>query len=230
MATWTSEHAEKMLKKWGDPREPYEYWWSWKKLLLSEVKNLIIGGDVLDVGCGVGHMYALMDQPYTGVDFPDLVEACKKLFPEGDFRIGEIDNLGKFSVYDIVTCISTLIHLPGDLGDYLNKLREHSRKQLIFTLFLPESRERTWTTSNIYGIGVPITGHIWSREQVRNAVEKLKPDALKTRLVMDGVRASVIYSLTWNNGFEAPLVDEVPQRSLNPVPVVPVAPVLAGVA
>lgn len=202
MATWTNEHAEKMLKKWGDPRLPSYKWWRWKRLLLEKVESLVQGESILDVGCGIGHLYSLLkDKKYYGVDFKPMVDICRELFPEGDFKVGQIDNLKDFGRRDTVVCVSTLIHLPGDLTDYLWKLRVKARHQLIFTMFPPKRVEKTWMSEGVYGIDEPILGHIWSWGQVSDALEKLDSDYVDIERVTDGVRTSLVFNLLWDDGY-----------------------------
>jgi SAM-dependent methyltransferase len=51
-------------------------------------------GSVLDVGCGVGRVASLLDQrgfDVTGIDVSEpLVEKARSLFPDIDFRVGDV--------------------------------------------------------------------------------------------------------------------------------------------
>ena len=85
-ASWQlAENVDLLRSKWGDPRKPVH---TWNKEKLKRLKPVleVKGDSVLDVGCGLGHGYALLRHEvheYVGVDFPVRVKACQKMFPEG---------------------------------------------------------------------------------------------------------------------------------------------------
>lgn len=57
------------------------------------------GQSILDVGCGTGEMYKFLHEEkiwpkYHGIDVvPELVEASRERFPEGDFAVADIFDL-----------------------------------------------------------------------------------------------------------------------------------------
>lgn len=132
------KYASFCLKDWGNPTLPPEEWDINKYRRLRGIRSLIVGNTVLDVGCGLGHLYALLRDKkglkYRGIDSSSIfIQRCKKFFPEANFEVGDIYNLSNEPVYDTVIAIQLLIHLP-DFKEPLQQLWDHTGKRLIFTL------------------------------------------------------------------------------------------------
>lgn len=128
-------YAEDCQRRWGSPTQPHAWVHSQKQILVESSK--LMEGSVLDVGCGLGHLYPLLMEhvtAYVGVDVPEMIAQAKRYFPNVSFVAGDIYDLSPFGMYDTVCAISTLIHLP-DFDVVLQQLWRHTRKRLVFTLY-----------------------------------------------------------------------------------------------
>ena len=75
---------------------------------------------VLDVGCGTGRLYQLLQEfqgvEYLGVDqSEEPIKMAKKDFPNNNYLVSEMTNLPlRDKEFDFVFCIATLHHLPDN--------------------------------------------------------------------------------------------------------------------
>ena len=100
------------------------------------LKTLKPGQNVLDIGCGNGKLASGLPDGvgYTGTDFSNtlLVEA-KKLYPDKDFRFGNVvesEHWSKLGKYDAIFCVAVLHHIP-DVDSQVKVLKaakEHLKK------------------------------------------------------------------------------------------------------
>ncbi|PIZ94429.1 MAG: hypothetical protein COX81_03640 [Candidatus Magasanikbacteria bacterium CG_4_10_14_0_2_um_filter_37_12] len=103
----------------------------WDDMLLFQ-KYLKDGYSVLDIGCGTGRLYHLLDKfqdiDYIGLDQSEgQIEMAKKDFPNTKYVLAEMTKLPfPDNSFDIIFCIATLHHLP-DEGTRLNALSEMHR-------------------------------------------------------------------------------------------------------
>lgn len=107
---------------------------------LSQIKD---GESVLDVGCGPGLMYELLQEShkqvtYRGVDIsPGFVQACQELFPEGDFTQGNAMQLDvEDNSYDCVLLSHVLEHTPNFQDPLLEAFRV-ARRRVIVLMWRP---------------------------------------------------------------------------------------------
>ena len=88
---------------------------------------------ILDVGCGTGPIYQLINLPstrvhsfkYKGTDYsPAMIEICKKEFPDGDFEVEDARHLTEpDNTWDCVL----LMHCLDHLDDYKSAIKEAAR-------------------------------------------------------------------------------------------------------
>lgn len=101
------------------------------------LKKLKPGESVLDIGCGNGKLISGLPEGvgYIGTDFSQtLLEEAKKLYPDHDFRFGDVieashwAELGKF---DAIFCVAVLHHIAQrEQQVYLLKeIKKHLKKR-----------------------------------------------------------------------------------------------------
>lgn len=87
---------------------------------------------ILDVGCGTGPIYELIQRPdmpdfvqYKGTDYsPAMIEICKRNFPQGNWQVEDARHLSEpDSSWDCVLLMHSLDHLD----DYEAAIREAAR-------------------------------------------------------------------------------------------------------
>ncbi|GAI42487.1 unnamed protein product, partial [marine sediment metagenome] len=65
---WDDTQADKLVSLWGVPSKERK---GRHQVLMKRVSELIVGGTVLDVGCGLGHLFRFLKKDvksYLGVD------------------------------------------------------------------------------------------------------------------------------------------------------------------
>jgi len=106
--------------------------------------------NVLDVGCGIGVGYRMLRDAgiigsYLGIEpDPKCVRYMKDTYPEADvieeFWMDVPE--GQLFVADFTFCVEVIEHVPlDDLGRFLEKLREHTRRNLFLSTPLRENSE-----------------------------------------------------------------------------------------
>ena len=136
--------------------------------------SLCYGNRLLDVGCGLGHLYPYLPpqlaKGYLGVDTSGAMLAkARELNPAATFEHGDIYDLDAFGVYDTVCCQSVLVHLP-DIRGPLKQLWAHSRRVLVISLPLADAASREQLP---YKEGRYLICRIFSRADFENLVAGL---------------------------------------------------------
>lgn len=135
------------------------------------------GGEVLDVGCGPGHVTAHLQERglrMRGVDLsPEMVRVASERYPGIPFRVGSLDDLQERGLAGIVAWYS-IIHTPPERLDavfegFRAALREGGMLLLAFQVG-DELRHIT------RGYGHDVSLDAW----------RLDPDDLATRLTAAG--------------------------------------------
>ena len=93
---------------------------AWNDMVCSLETRLSLNPSqrICDIGCGAGALlFPLYERGYrnlAGVDFaPRLVEICRKVIPEGDFRVCEASRLTfDAETFDVVLCNSVFQYFP----------------------------------------------------------------------------------------------------------------------
>jgi ubiquinone/menaquinone biosynthesis C-methylase UbiE len=108
--------------------------------------------DVVDVGCGTGHMLQALQRrmdshklAITGLDFSTVaVGRCRTLLPAATFVVGDLhESRLPASAYDIVLCIETLEHLLDPLAA-LRELLRICRPGGRLILTVPNGEKDSW--------------------------------------------------------------------------------------
>lgn len=100
---------------------------TWHDRVVAGRLGELQGVPVLDVACGLGTWLQLLRSrgaSISGIDISErAIEACRRRFPDGDFRVGVAESLpfedGRFG---LVTCMGSLEHFldkPGALREML---------------------------------------------------------------------------------------------------------------
>lgn len=132
---WDKLRVENHILTYGPPTDPLPRYDARMKLIAQRVRC----PSVLDVACGVGHLYPLL-QPrvrvYKGVDSSvEMIKRAREYFPHAEFDIGDAYNLVDEDFYGTVIAASLLIHIDrGDTEKILNELWAHAGRQLLFTM------------------------------------------------------------------------------------------------
>ena len=98
--------------------------------ILAEV-GIRTNSSVLDVGCGVGHLYGYFLREgrvvsYTGYDiFPEAIDIAAKKYPEAHFYNRDVINQGFFpnQKFDHVVC-SGMFNLQFDCGNQVSIVKQ----------------------------------------------------------------------------------------------------------
>ena len=136
---WDVEgHSDYLNRSWGDPKNRRGRHW---EHMLSAGK-LIRGKTVLDVACGMGHMFhLLMDMEnidYLGCDSSvEMLKKARGFFPDDKERFveGDVFDLSNFGEVDSVIAVSLLMHLP-DIEVPIRQMWSRAKKELIFSIRL----------------------------------------------------------------------------------------------
>lgn len=87
------------------------------QIFLSLVKHIKSGDIVLDLGCGNGRLYPLIEQKgakYLGVDVSsNLLNKAQKSYPKAHFKKGDILSLNLKQKFNAIFSIAALHHIPG---------------------------------------------------------------------------------------------------------------------
>ncbi|MBU7015862.1 MAG: class I SAM-dependent methyltransferase [Theionarchaea archaeon] len=134
MSFWDERRVQFYIETWGPPDNPKK--WRNKDRMETPV-NLLKGDKVLDVGCGLGHLYyALrgMVAHYIGVDASSfMLQKAREYFPEADFRKGDAHDLSAFPIVDTVYSVSLLIHLES-VDEPIRQLWSRAKERLVFLI------------------------------------------------------------------------------------------------
>lgn len=139
---WDKLRVDNHILTYGPPTDPLPRY----ALRMQIAAHYVRYHSVLDVACGVGHLYPLL-QPklwtYKGVDSSEaMIERAREYFPAAEFEIADAYDLSDQDEYDTVIAMSLLIHIDRtDTEKILNELWAHARKQLLFTM--PIDRDST---------------------------------------------------------------------------------------
>ncbi|MFA5197665.1 MAG: class I SAM-dependent methyltransferase [Patescibacteria group bacterium] len=128
------ENYEEIADQFNETRKKY----IWPGLL-ELAKTIKAEDKILDVGCGNGRLLEAFKNRkinYLGIDSSKpLIEHAQKLYPENNFRVGDILDLGKIPEinFDYVFSVAVLHHLPGQdlqiaaLKQIKNKVSENGK-------------------------------------------------------------------------------------------------------
>lgn len=112
---WDTEIAERLAGFWRHPSTFNKGKYDTHLLLVKKTSELIEGKSVLDIGCGLGHLYYFAHRryDYLGIDTSEaMLLQAKKWFPEGSFVYGDSLDLSELQMFDSVVSNMVIRHLP----------------------------------------------------------------------------------------------------------------------
>lgn len=113
-------------------------------VVLKTCAELLVGDTALDVGCGLCHLYPLLEtevDEYVGVDIDErAVEIARERYPHLRIDVGSVYDLDDYGVYDTVYAIGLYRRLNETQG--LHEMLKHTRKTLIFTIWQPRENPK----------------------------------------------------------------------------------------
>ena len=128
---WDEKTVDFIEQTWGSPTKgnPIRH-----QRLIETVSTHIEGGSVLDVGCGLGHLYPYLEpkiETYLGVDSsPVMIKRAQSHFGEHLFVVGDAYDLSPQPMMDTVVCCDVVKHVP-ETWPILEQLWSKANKHVI---------------------------------------------------------------------------------------------------
>ena len=168
----------------GDKRMKSNYAFS-RRNLLKEIDFLIKqkdrGKDILEIGCGLGHVSAYLsaklhyDCSITGMDIsPTAIAKAKANFPHLSFSVGDIcsDTFVVNEKFDIVILSEILWYILGQLGqafDNVEKLLKTKGVLIISNTFIDEQKYGKEIVDGFDGLVRYVVINHWSKFKIIKA-------------------------------------------------------------
>jgi len=175
---WNKLRVDNHILTYGSPKDPLPRYARRMMFVAHHVKY----HSVLDVACGVGHLYSpLFPQvwAYKGVDSSfEMIKRAREYFPGVEFEIADAYDLSDQEEYDTVVAMSLLIHIDRkDTEKILNELWAHARKQLLFTMPIDVDFTKVMKLGRKVpeSCGKTLITHI-SRERLDEILARLQPE------------------------------------------------------
>ena len=125
---FADDRTEGIFTSWDVKRGNHHF-------VIKTCSGLQEGETVLDVGCGLCHLYELLDvKEYVGIDIdPRIIKWARKRHPDLILGVGSVYDLSIWGIYDTVYAIGLYRRLENLMG--IEEMLKHTRKALIFTIW-----------------------------------------------------------------------------------------------
>jgi len=143
---WDDKNVERLAGSWSNPAslpsgsfvEDGSHW-----SLIQRIYALTEGESVLDVGCGMGHLFALVKDKfdYLGIDTSQpMLKKAQDFFPENEdkFKLGDAYDLSALPEFDTVVAVGLILHLP-DSERVIKQLWNQARICIVFSAWIGET-------------------------------------------------------------------------------------------
>lgn len=173
-SVWTPDKIATLENGWEEQKE------GWYKLVEPFVPDR--SERTLDIGCGVGMYYDLLQpktEHYVGMDPTEpMIERARERRPEGDWRVGSLYQLPfPNNYFDLTFCWSVLVHLPHETIERgLNELWRVTDKNLLFNLYM-SLNEPSFSVTGSWGEYLTAMDEMWIMKQIR----KMSPRTYKMK-------------------------------------------------
>ncbi len=185
---WDKKRVENHIATYGAPDNSNP---RYKRRMLFASER-VSGDSVLDVACGVGHLFQLLTprvSHYKGIDSSDeMIKVAREYAPDGLFAVGDAYDLLEEGIYDTVIAMSLLIHIERkDLKHIIEQMWTHTRKALVFTIPIDKDFSKTVELSRkIPGAsGKTLITHV-SHKTLDGLLRSLKPKKVAKTLFPKG--------------------------------------------
>lgn len=190
---WDKEEVNNIERAWGSP----EGGKGRHQALIERVVGLIKGKSVLDVGCGLGHIYGALKhakkvdiETYFGIDSsPAMVEKASSHFGGGLFSVGDAYDLSALSCADTVVCLDVVKHLP-ETWPVLEQLWSKAEKCVILVTNVGEKQQTRKTPA---GGGKYLIYRVETVENLMTLFNRLSDVGKIEQFVFDGKKNTVIF-------------------------------------
>lgn len=189
---WDEEEAAGLERAWGSP----EGGKGRHQALVEVVAGLIEGGSVLDIGCGLGHLYGALKskergiESYVGVDSsPAMVEKATSYFGEGLFSVGDAYDLSDLACADTVVCLDVVKHLP-ETWPVLEQLWSKAGKCVILVTNVGEKQHTRETSA---GEGKYLIYRVETIENLMRLFNKLPSLGKVEQIPFNDAKGTVIF-------------------------------------
>jgi len=140
------EYVARLRLEWGEHNFRSGRHWEY----LLSIAQLIRYNNVLDAGCGMGHLNQIIKDhrienslppvDYRGFDgSSEMIRVAHEFYPDerDRFTVADFFDMSQIGTYDTVTCTDVLIH-QREIITPMRNLWAHANRELIFTLKLSE--------------------------------------------------------------------------------------------
>lgn len=174
---WDKKRVENHIATYGPPDNPNPRY----KRRMKFASEQVVGDSVLDVACGIGHLYHVLTprlSHYKGIDSSrEMIRVAREHAPDGLFAVGDAYDLSEEETYDTVIAMSLLIHIEQrDLQHIIEQMWAHTRKALVFTIPIDKDFSKAVMLSRKVreASGKTLITHV-SHETLDGLLRSLKP-------------------------------------------------------